>query len=78
LWHTNCIHEQDILNFPLFEEDWGADEELLLLEGIEMYGLGNWGDVSDHVGTKAPQQCKEHYFGTYINVPTAPYPVCCL
>eukprot|EP01119_Soliformovum_irregulare_P012673 TRINITY_DN3305_c1_g1_i2.p1 TRINITY_DN3305_c1_g1~~TRINITY_DN3305_c1_g1_i2.p1 ORF type:complete len:479 (-),score=126.33 TRINITY_DN3305_c1_g1_i2:96-1532(-) len=67
-------HVMDILNFPLFEEDWGADEELLLLEGIEMYGLGNWGDVSDHVGTKLGHQCKEHYFGTYINVPTAPLP----
>jgi len=53
---------------------WGADEELLLLEGIEIYGLGNWGDVSDHVGTKLPPSCKDHYFKTYINVPTAPLP----
>ena len=64
------------MNFPLFEEDWGADEELLLLEGIEMYGLGNWGDVSDHIGTKTHQQAKEHYFKMYINIPTAPLPVC--
>eukprot|EP01118_Nematostelium_gracile_P018259 TRINITY_DN8065_c0_g1_i1.p1 TRINITY_DN8065_c0_g1~~TRINITY_DN8065_c0_g1_i1.p1 ORF type:complete len:443 (-),score=90.43 TRINITY_DN8065_c0_g1_i1:87-1346(-) len=64
----------DTLNFPLFEEDWGADEELLLLEGIEMYGFGNWSDVSDHVGTKGAQDCKQHYFDTYINVPTAPLP----
>jgi len=67
-------HIMDILNFPLFEEDWGADEELLLLEGIEMYGLGNWGDVSDHIGTKTYQQAKEHYFKIYINIPTAPLP----
>src|SRR5262245_5359552 len=66
---------KDTLNFPLFEEDWGADEELLLLEGIEMYGLGNWGDVSDHIGTKAAAESKEHYFRVYINVPTAPLPV---
>lgn len=40
------------MHFPLFDEMWGADEEILLLEAIEMYGLGNWTDVSDHVGTK--------------------------
>ena len=25
--------------------DWGADEELLLLEGVEKCGLGNWVDA---------------------------------
>jgi transcriptional adapter 2-alpha len=66
---------KDTLNFPLFEQTWGADEELLLLEGIEMYGFGNWGDVSDHVGTKTSPECKQHYFDTYINVTSAPLPV---
>lgn len=41
---------------PLFTDDWGADEELLLLEGIELYGLGNWQDVSDHVASKTKQE----------------------
>jgi transcriptional adapter 2-alpha len=72
--NNHDYHVMDTLNFPLFEEDWGADEELLLLEGIEMYGFGNWGDVSDHVGTKGAQDCKKHYFDTYINVETAPLP----
>ena len=39
-----------------------------------MYGLGNWIDVGDHVGTKLPLQCKEHYFNLYIDVPSNPYP----
>ena len=30
------------MNFPILTQDWGADEELLLLEGIELRGLGNW------------------------------------
>jgi len=72
--NNHDYHVTDALNFPLFDEDWGADEELLLLEGIEMYGLGNWGDVADHVGTKTAPSCKEHYWGTYINVPTYPLP----
>jgi transcriptional adapter 2-alpha len=29
------------IDFPVFADDWGADEELLLLEGIEMFGMGN-------------------------------------
>jgi len=64
----------EALNFPFFRENWGADEELLLLEGIEIYGLGNWRDVSDHVGTKSARACKEHYMTIYIDIPTAPIP----
>ncbi len=29
----------DYMSFPLFEEGWGADEELLLLEAIQMYAF---------------------------------------
>eukprot|EP00124_Ichthyophonus_hoferi_P002334 Ihof_evm8s154 gene=Ihof_evmTU8s154 len=64
----------DNAKYPLFDAKWGADEELLLLEAIEMYGFGNWTDISDHVGTKTTQDCEQHYFNTYINVPTAPLP----
>ncbi len=37
------------MSFPIFDEYWGADEELLLLEAIQMYGIGNWLDI--HVRT---------------------------
>ena len=30
------------LNFPTFVDDWTAEEELLLLEGLEKKGFGNW------------------------------------
>ncbi|PRP86430.1 hypothetical protein PROFUN_05349 [Planoprotostelium fungivorum] len=72
--NNHDYHIMDILNFPLFDEEWGADEELLLLEAIEMYGFGNWIDAADHVGTKNLTQCKDHYFATYINVPSCPLP----
>ena len=68
----------DNLSFPIFAEDWGADDELLLLEGIEMYGLGNWADIADLVATKTKEECERHYLEAYINVPTCPLPVCCL
>ena len=28
--------------FPLFQIDWTAEEELLLLVGVEDHGFGNW------------------------------------
>lgn len=59
---------------PIFESDWGADEELLLLEGIEMYGLGNWAEAAEHVGSKSKQQCEEHYNSVYLGGATAPLP----
>jgi hypothetical protein len=104
-----------------------ADEELLLLEGIDIYGEGgraggragahgcqstlpqrlppaqlratqgqggllswvthrpgvtrlpcagpfNWLAVSDHVGTKTPEQCRHHFYSIYIEPDSFPLP----
>ncbi|KAL6999906.1 hypothetical protein U1Q18_001060 [Sarracenia purpurea var. burkii] len=64
----------DNLSFPLICPDWNADEEILLLEGIEMYGLGNWNEVAEHVGTKTKTQCIDHYNAIYMNSPCFPLP----
>lgn len=40
-----------------------------------MYGLGNWGEVSEHVGTKNRTECYEHYMEAYMNSPFSPLPV---
>lgn len=40
-----------------------------------MYGLGNWGEVSEHVGTKTKTQCYDHYMTTYMNSICSPLPV---
>ncbi|XAR55266.1 hypothetical protein NMG60_11035293 [Bertholletia excelsa] len=72
-----CNHPyrvMDNLSFPLICPDWNADEEILLLEGIEMYGLGNWAEVAEHVGTKSKTQCIEHYNAIYMNSPCFPLP----
>ena len=63
------------LSSPLFDSDWGMDEELLLLEALEIYGPGNWTEIAEHVGRKDKFECRTHYFETYINSPTAPLPV---
>ncbi|KAK9924351.1 hypothetical protein M0R45_032726 [Rubus argutus] len=70
-----CNHPyrvMDNLSFPLICPDWNADEEMLLLEGIEMYGFGNWTEVSEHVGTRRRQQCIDHYNAIYMNSPCFP------
>ncbi|KAL8462711.1 hypothetical protein ACS0TY_033655 [Phlomoides rotata] len=64
----------DILSFPLICPEWNADEEMLLLEGIEMYGMGNWAEVAEHVGTKSKEACIEHYKSAYLNSPFFPLP----
>ncbi|CAM6103370.1 unnamed protein product [Calypogeia fissa] len=72
-----CNHPyrvMDNLAFPLIHPDWNADEEILLLEAVEMCGVGNWGDVGEHVGTKTKAQCYEHYMTAYMNSPFSPLP----
>ncbi|KAL1319580.1 hypothetical protein AAHE18_15G288100 [Arachis hypogaea] len=49
-------------------------EEMLLLEGIEMYGFGNWNEVAEYVGTKSKSQCIDHYNAIYMNSPCFPLP----
>lgn len=64
----------DNLAFPLICPDWNADEETLLLEGIGMYGFGNWAEVAEHVGTKSKARCIDHYNAIYMNSPCFPLP----
>jgi len=41
-----------------------------------MYGMGNWAEVAEHVGTKNKEACIEHYRNVYLNSPFFPLPVC--
>ena len=38
------VFGQDEGSFPLLVEDWGAIEEVLLLDAVEQDGFGNWCD----------------------------------
>ncbi|EJD02636.1 uncharacterized protein FOMMEDRAFT_28357 [Fomitiporia mediterranea MF3/22] len=64
----------ELHSYPIFAEDWGADEELLLIEGIALQGLGNWQEISKHVGTRTKEEVEEHYRNVYINSPNWPLP----
>ncbi|KAF8971113.1 hypothetical protein BDZ97DRAFT_1787766 [Flammula alnicola] len=43
-------------SYPIFAEDWGADEELLLLTGISTHGIGNWKKIAEHIGTRSKEE----------------------
>ncbi|KAF2141455.1 uncharacterized protein K452DRAFT_272327 [Aplosporella prunicola CBS 121167] len=72
---THSYHVIEQHSIPIFTGDWGADEELALLEGAETYGLGSWADIADHIGGfRTKDEVRDHYIDTYINSSTFPLP----
>ncbi|OAD01338.1 Homeodomain-like DNA binding domain-containing transcription factor [Mucor lusitanicus CBS 277.49] len=71
-WHDYRIVKPH--NFPIFSEDWDADEELLLIEAAEKMGIGNWQAIADYVGTKSKGECEQHYLDVYVSSPNWPLP----
>lgn len=71
-WHDYMIVEQHA--YPIFEEDWGADEELLLIEGMKVHGVGSWQDIADHIGGRTKEEVAAHYTRVYLDSETYPVP----
>ncbi|CCF59901.1 hypothetical protein KAFR_0I01200 [Kazachstania africana CBS 2517] len=61
-------------SYPILCEDWGADEELALIKGAQILGLGNWQDVSDHIGHRTKEEVANHYIKYYIESDFYPIP----
>ena len=78
LHHDPRTHAYQVIephSIPIFDEGWGADEELLLLEGAEQYGLGSWADIADHIGGfREKDEVRDHYIQTYVNSAKFPLP----
>ncbi|KAK4548263.1 hypothetical protein LTR36_010133 [Oleoguttula mirabilis] len=78
LHHDPRTHPYQVIephSIPIYDEGWGADEELLLLEGAEQYGLGSWADVADHIGGyREKDEVRDHYIHTYVNSAKFPLP----
>ncbi|KAM5432405.1 Transcriptional adapter ada2 [Microsporum ferrugineum] len=71
--HPYSVVEQN--SVPIYDPDWGADEELLLLEGAEIYGLGSWADIADHIGGyRTKDEVRDHYIKTYLEGSNFPLP----
>ncbi|KAH7920616.1 hypothetical protein BV22DRAFT_1073613 [Leucogyrophana mollusca] len=64
----------ELHSYPIFSADWGADEELLLLEGISLEGLGNWQAIAEHVGTRTKEDVEKHYNEVYVDSAEWPLP----
>lgn len=60
--------------YPIFDENWGADEELALINGCQSLGLGNWQDVADHIGGRSKEEVGKHYEDIYLNSGEYPLP----
>ncbi|KAK5166860.1 Transcriptional adapter ada2 [Saxophila tyrrhenica] len=78
LHHDPRSHPYQVIephSIPIFDEGWGADEELLLLEGAEQYGLGSWADIADHIGGfREKDEVRDHYIRTYVDSALFPLP----
>ena len=57
----------EALDFPIYTKDWYADEELLLLEGLQTFGMGNWEQIAEYIGTKGKEEVLSHYMDVYVN-----------
>lgn len=79
--HQPATHSFQVIeqhSIPIYTEDWGADEELALLEGAETYGLGSWADIADHIGGyRERDEVRDHYISTYVNSSKFPLPEHC-
>ncbi|KAF2125026.1 transcriptional adaptor 2 [Dothidotthia symphoricarpi CBS 119687] len=79
--HNPATHPFKVIeqhSIPIYTEDWGADEELALLEGAETYGLGSWADIADHIGGfRERDEVRDHYIDTYVNSSRFPLPKHC-
>ena len=63
-WHDYRVIEQH--SQPIYCPDWGVDEELLLIDGCQLYGLGNWADIADHIGNRTKEEVEHHFISVYI------------
>lgn len=63
-WHAYRVIERN--SFPIFTDEWGADEELLLIDGCRIFGLGNWADIADHIGNRTAEEVERHYVSVYL------------
>lgn len=64
----------EVVHTPIFQIGWSADEEDKLLEGLELYGVGNWEQVAKLVGSKSPFETEQHFTKVFLQSANAPLP----
>lgn len=63
---TECYEKKETKDDYIKEEQWTDQEDLLLLEGLEMYPT-DWEKITEHVSTQTRDACILHY----LKLPTA-------
>lgn len=43
---THRYRVMEPMTFNVYQDDWNAIEEVLFIEGLGLYGIGNWLDMS--------------------------------
>ncbi len=64
----------EVVHTPVYQHGWSADEEDKLLEGLETYGVGNWDQVANSIGSKTAEETEQHFLKVYLQSSQAPLP----
>lgn len=62
------------MDFPLFVQDWTAQDEITLLKGISQSGIDNWPDISQQSGFKSASDCESQFYSFYYKSQEDPIP----
>ena len=62
---SHNYHIIDNLKFPLYTEDWSANEEHKLLSMVSKSGLNNWEEICKSMDNKGQVECESHYYSFY-------------
>ena len=65
----------DKMDYPLFDKDWTAIEDITLLKGISLSGIDNWHQISDTLDLKNPADCEAHFYSYYYKSMEDPIPI---
>ncbi|KAJ3409891.1 Transcriptional adapter ada2 [Chytridiales sp. JEL 0842] len=71
---THKYMVKEALDYPLFDKEWTAQEELQLVDSLKTFGIGNWEQIAECVGTKTKYEVAEHYQKVYVDSETWPLP----
>ena len=71
-WHDYRLIQT--VQDPIFQTGWAADEEEKMLEGLELYGVGNWEQVAKLIISKNPVETEQHFMKTFLQSSSAPLP----
>lgn len=62
--HSYSVRRDD---FSLFKNSsWSASDEKVFLNLIQLYGVGNWDEISSLMNQKTAEQCRTHFHTFYF------------